>query len=219
MNLLGADLLLVPLGHLEATERALLVGPERTEALAGTGDGEQLADHFRMDLGLVVFDLAVELPLRELRARDADGGRGLGLIADPLALVDDPREVAIGVRLAVVQWQRDVVELQQFEQGRGLGRRDLLLAVLDLLAGEDERSHQHFGGQSDPTVVVAVDLGPSLLDSRTILDLRETNSLVEALERLTTHFVHHQGRNTHTVNPNLLHGRTPLFCCALRQPY
>lgn len=199
---------------MEATEGALLVGPEGAEAFAGAGGVEELTDNVAVDPLLVVLNLAVEFPVRELRPNDAHRGRGLGLIADALALVHHPGDLAAlgliaddraGIHLPVGQRQIHVDELQQLEQGRGLGRADLLLAVLDLLARSDQGTHQHLGRQSDLPAIVAIDLLARLVGGRLILDFRRPNTGSESLEGLVRHLVHHQRRHASTVNLHSTH--------------
>jgi len=148
--------------------------------------------------------------MRELRSDDADRGRGLGLVADALAFVHDPRQVALGVHLTVVKRKRNVLERQQLEQSRGLGRADLLLAVLDLLASEHQSAHQHLGRQSNLAIVVPINLDSGLIFGWLVFDFGRSNAGSEPFKGLVRHLVHHQGTDTHAVNPNFTHDRTPL---------
>ena len=203
-----------PLGHFGATERATLVGTERTQTLARESDLKQLLERVDVDLLLVELDLDQEAPARELRAGDADGRGSLGLIANALALVHDPGQISLcgdilenfaGDGVGIHERQIDAQNGKELEQRRRLGRADLLLAVLDLLASADQGTDKHLDGQCDDTVVVAVDLLLGLIDRRAILLLGRTDAGVEALERRFRHHVHHEGGHAADFNQRLLH--------------
>ena len=203
-----------PFDHFRATERTALVGPECAQTLTRKSDFEQLFKRVDVDFLLVVLNFHRETPTRELRTGNADGGWNLGLIANTLALVHNPGQISLlgdvllnfaSDGVGIHEWQIDAENGKKVKQSRRLGRADLLLAVLDILATADQATDEHFDGQSDDTVAGAIDLSFGLIDRGAILLLGRTDASIETIERRLRHHIHHEGSNADDFKQKLLH--------------
>jgi len=179
-----------PLQNLEATERPAFAGPEIAETLELARHLEELLRGVLADLGVIDLDVALEAPVRVLRANEADRD-AVGRVA-AATLVDHERRVLLDAGAVAVELQVLLLDAHDRRDHRGLRGRELLLAVLDLAAGTDETREQVRRRDGEIAVGIEKALRRRFVLGRPVgLDLLPL-ATAEHVEGLLGHGVHEQ---------------------------